>query len=262
MIDTHAHLYLHEFDNDRAAMIERARQKLKAIILPNIDLETLEQVENLAREYPGFLWPTIGLHPCSVKENFRQELQKMEKRLVEHSKRYVAIGEAGLDLYWDKTNLQWQIEALEQQIDWAIAYQLPIILHTREAFSLTYQIVQQKSHPRLKGIFHCFNGTAQEAEKIFELQFWVGIGGTLTYPKNIILREAIKAIPLEAIVLETDAPYLAPVPYRGKRNESSYIEKVALEIAKLKNMEVEKVIEVTSLNAQKLFGVPLSFFAN
>jgi TatD DNase family protein len=254
MIDTHAHLYLPEFWPDISEVVIRAKENVRAVVLPNIDWGSLADLNALVEKYSGYMFATIGLHPCSVKENFNTILLQMENELARNPDQYVGIGETGLDLYWDKSTLFSQFEALERQIEWAIAYQKPIILHSREAFAETLNTIQKKSTSRLKGIFHCFNGSAQEARAIRELNFWVGIGGTVTYKKNS-LREAIRDIPLEAIVLETDAPYLAPVPCRGKRNESGYLYYVASEIAKLKGIALEEVIEVTSINARRIFSL-------
>jgi TatD DNase family protein len=254
MIDTHAHLYLPEFGSDIDEVVIRAKEKAQAVILPNIDWASLADLNALVEKYSGYMFATIGLHPCSVEENFNKVLLQMENELARNSDHYVGIGETGLDLYWDKSNLASQLEALERQIEWAVAYQKPIILHTRQAFTETLNVIQKRSNPRLKGIFHCFNGSAQEARAVQELNFWVGIGGTITYKKNA-LRQAIMDIPLEAIVLETDAPYLAPVPYRGKRNESGYLCYIASEVAQLKGVSFEEVVEITSKNAKVVFGL-------
>jgi TatD DNase family protein len=203
-------------------------------------------------QHPDLCLAMMGLHPCSVKKDFQQELYRLEDWL--NKRKFIGIGETGIDLYWDKTFLAQQQEALQVQVDWAIKFKLPLILHTRDSFSETYEIIARKQHENLSGIFHCFSGTAEEAKKAIDLNFYLGIGGVATF-KNGGLDKILPEIPLERIVLETDCPYLAPVPHRGKRTEPAYVKQVAEKVAQLKNISVEELAEVTTANAKKLFGL-------
>ena len=251
IVDTHCHLYLEEFDADRDALVKAACDKgIGHIYLPAIDSETHQRVIDTEIQYPSVCHAMMGLHPCYVKENFREELSIVADWL---SKRpFVAIGEAGLDFYWDKTFVREQYMALETQLEWAFQYNLPIILHTRNATCETIEVVKPYAQKGVKGIFHCFGGTREEAGQIANMGFSLGIGGVLTY-KNSGLQEAIKDVPLDHIVLETDAPYLTPVPHRGRRNQPLYILHVLEKLAEVKGMDVADVAELTSANARKLF---------
>ena len=252
MIDTHAHLYSRKFDNDRDEMIIRAREAgVQGIVLPNIDLESIAGMLALEQRYPDLCMPAMGLHPCSVTENYREVLEEMEAWFDRHA--FVAIGETGLDLYWDKSTLPLQVEALKIQLLWASQLHLPVILHTREANTETLDVVREHARTHaITGVFHCFSGSAEEAKAMMDLGFYIGIGGTITF-KNSNLREVIKETGLERVVLETDSPYLAPVPHRGKRNESAYTALVAEQIAQTMEISAEEVCHITSRNAGSLF---------
>lgn len=252
--DTHSHIYLPEFAEDRMQMLERAKQaNVHKILMPNIDSSSVEPMLRLSNAYPDSYYPMMGLHPTSVKENVEEELAIVEKLLKEH--RFVAIGEIGVDLYWDTTFAPEQEEAFRCQVNMAKKYHLPIVIHARESFDVLFKLLDKLHEPDLNGVFHCFTGTQKQAEKIVnDYGFKLGIGGVLTF-KNSGLAEEIKNIDTEHFILETDAPYLAPVPYRGKRNEPSYIPLIAQKLAQVKNLSVEEIAEVTTANARKLFNI-------
>jgi len=248
LIDTHAHIYLPEFDAGRPAVIDAAAGVgIETILMPAIDSGTHSQMLQTEKEYSACR-AMMGLHPCSVKENFKEELAIVKHWLQQQS--FIAIGETGLDFYWDETFTNQQYEALHQQIEWALEYNLPIVLHSRSATLECINVVAQ--YPPLRGVFHCFSGTAEEAEKITGLGFSLGIGGVLTF-KNSGLETALKGIDLQHIILETDAPYLAPVPFRGKQNQPAYLSYVAAKLAETKGLSVEEVAVATSANAARLF---------
>ncbi len=250
--DTHTHLYDEQLATDEAEMIQRALSAgVNKMYMPNCDSTTIDGMMRIAAAYPQHCYPMMGLHPCYVKENYKEELDIVGQQLV--SGKFHAVGEIGLDYYWDMTFKTQQIEAFEQQIDWALQYKLPIVIHSRESLQDCIDIVREKQNGKLKGIFHCFSGNGQEAEQIVELGMFLGIGGVLTF-KNSKLPEAIKNVSLNNIVLETDAPYLAPTPYRGKRNESSYIPIIAEKLAEIKQVSIEEIAEITTRNADKIFG--------
>ncbi len=251
-IDTHAHLYLRQFDHDREAMLERAiAAGGRAFFLPNIDAGSIDAMLSLEAAHPEHCFAMMGLHPCSVKENYRDELNVMKEWLDKRP--FAAIGETGLDLYWDKTHLTLQIQALNIQLEWAKDKGLPIVLHTREAMDLVIDTVRNAYDSRLRGVFHCFNGSVAQAEKVIEMGFYLGIGGVLTY-KNGGLEPVIEAFGLDHVVLETDAPYLAPNPFRGKRNESAYVAFIAQRLAELRGITPEEVGRITTENARHLFA--------
>jgi len=251
MIDTHCHLYLDDFADDREQMIERAlKAGVSEFFLPAIDSSTHGAMLQLEEGYPDLCRSMIGLHPCSVKENFHDELGIIRSYL--ESRKFCGIGETGLDFYWDKTFMAQQYEALQQQAEWAIEFKTPLILHTREAMDETIDVISHYKGRGLKGIFHCFGGTMEQAEKIIELGFFLGIGGVITYKKSG-LSELIGRLGPGNIVLETDSPYLTPVPFRGKRNESSYLSYIAGEVSRVCNMPVSMVDEITTANARVLF---------
>ncbi len=225
---------------------------ISRLFLPNVDSSSIPQVLNLASLYPENCFPMLGLHPCDVKENYQDELDLI--RQAEGLAKIYAIGEIGIDLYWDKTTLPFQQKAFRQQITWAKQLNLPIVIHCREAFDEIFEILTELKDDKLRGIFHCFTGTAEQAEKVIELDFYLGIGGVLTY-KNSGLDKAIAGISLDHLVLETDSPYLTPVPFRGKPNESSYLIYVAQKLADLKQVSIEDVARVTTLNSKTIFGV-------
>lgn len=252
-IDTHCHLYTEEFIKDVNEVIENAvSQGVEKFYLPSIDSSEMQNLLELEAAYKDTCIAMAGLHPCSVKENLQEELDLVEFWLKR--RKFAAIGEIGLDFYWDTTFSKQQYEAFELQMQWALDYNLPIVIHSRNAMQETINTVRPFSAKGLKGIFHCFSGNLADAEEIISMGFVLGIGGVLTY-KNAGLAKVIKAIPLKYVVLETDAPYLAPVPYRGKRNESSYIPLIAKMLAEIKNVTIEEVAKITTENAEKVFAM-------
>ncbi|WP_066437362.1 TatD family hydrolase [Chryseobacterium sp. CCH4-E10] len=252
MIDTHTHLYAEEFDEDRKEAIQRAiNKRITEFYLPAIDSESHEKMLQLEAEYPGQIFSMMGLHPCYVKpETWEQELEIVKNYLDQRT--FPAIGEIGIDLYWDKTTLDIQVKAFEQQIEWAIEKDLPIVIHTRESFDETFEVLERKKHPKLRGIFHCFSGDLEQAKHAIDLNFILGIGGVVTF-KNGKIDQFLNEIPLDKIVLETDSPYLAPVPFRGKRNESSYLDLVAGKLVDIYKVDFSEIDRITTENARKLF---------
>ena len=253
LIDTHAHLYAEEFEEDRGDMLQRAKDAgIKAILLPNIDSSSIAPMEKLASQHPSCI-QMMGLHPSYVKENWEEELEIVQNKLYENPKQYCAVGEIGMDLYWDKTFVEEQKEVFRRQVKLAKELNLPIAIHVRKAFDELFEILDQEWTPALKGVFHCYTGSKEQVKKILSYeQFYFGIGGVLTY-KNAGLQEVIPHIPLNRLVLETDAPYLSPVPYRGKRNESAYVAEVAGKIVDVLGISMDEVKEMTSRNAIELF---------
>ncbi len=252
LIDTHTHLYAQEFDADRNQIIKKAMDSdIRKFYLPNIDSSSINGMLQLEKDFPGICFPMIGLHPCSVKENVEDELKIVEDWL--NKRKFCAIGEIGIDLYWDKTFFEHQKMAFRKQIDWALKFNYPIVIHCREAFDEIFEIVSSyKTTPN--GIFHCFSGTLEQANKIISLKtFKMGISGVVTF-KNAGLDKVVEQIDLQHLVLETDSPYLAPNPFRGKRNESSYLIIVAEKICAIKNISIEQLAEVTTKNAEEIFG--------
>ncbi len=253
LIDTHTHLYAKEFSADIQHVIERAEKEgVNKFFLPAIDSLETEAMFELEKKFPGKCFAMAGLHPCSVKENYKEELNKVERLLSE--RKFAAIGETGLDFYWDKSFIKEQYESLNIQVEWALQYNIPLVLHTRDAMQEIIDVIKTYNGRGLKGIFHCFGGTLQNAQDIIDQNFFLGIGGVVTY-KNSGLAEVIKDINFDYIVLETDAPYLTPVPFRGKRNESSYLKYIAQKIADIKNISLEEVAERTTKNAERIFGI-------
>ena len=252
-IDTHAHLYLNEFDADRSEMISRAIQAgVGTLLLPNLDSGSLPALLSLCDAYPMHCLPMIGLHPTSVKDDYLDELEMVDKQLNE--RKFFAIGEIGIDLFWDKTYLEQQQIAFRHQLKLAKARCLPVAIHMRNSFEQIYSILYEESDASLQGIFHCFSGNIQQAKRVIELGFLLGIGGLVTF-KNSELQDVIKEIDLKHLVFETDAPFLAPAPFRGKRNESSYIPLIAEKIASLKNIPLADVARITTANARNLFKI-------
>lgn len=253
-IDTHTHLY-----DDRLSPEEQDAMILRAIdagvhrlYMPNCDSTTIEGMMRIARDWPDACLPMMGLHPCYVREDPSGELALVKEWLDKAP--FAAVGEIGLDYYWDKTYVPQQKQAFEQQIDWALEYGLPIVIHSRESTQDCIDIVRSKQNGKLSGIFHCFSGTQDEAGQIMELGgFYLGIGGVVTY-KNSSLQPVVQQVPMEYLVLETDAPYLPPVPHRGKRNESGYLPLIAAKIAELKGLSPEEVGKITTANAVQIFG--------
>lgn len=252
IIDTHCHLYLDDFDMDRPAIIERANtESVGRFYLPAIDSSIITRMLKMEEDYPGQCFAMMGLHPCSVKENFEEELQIAEQWLAR--RKFAAIGETGLDFYWDKTFTAQQYIAFRTQVGWAKKYKIPVVIHSRQSTPECIDVIKEMHDASLTGIFHCFGGSLEEARQITELGFYLGIGGVLTY-KNSGLAAVIEKLPLDNIVVETDAPYLTPVPFRGKRNESAYLKYVVQKIAEVKKISVEEAAAITTFNAQKLFG--------
>lgn len=253
MIDTHTHIYLPEFDADRRDMLERAKQAgVKKIFLPNINSASVESMLNLSREENGFCFPMMGLHPCSVKENYEAELQAAEQLLSNDVTAFFGIGECGLDYYWDKTFAAGQKIVFETQIVWAKKFHLPLSIHSREATDDCIQLIEKHKDENLHGVFHCFSGTAEQLQKIIELGFYAGIGGVVTF-KNGGLDKILKAEHLPHLVLETDAPYLAPVPYRGKRNEPAYLTYIIKKLSEVMGVTEKEIVETTTANAERIF---------
>jgi TatD DNase family protein len=252
--DTHAHIYHEDFEKDLELMMERNHDAgVRKIFMPNIDSSSVDRLLSLEQKFAKECVAMMGLHPCSVKENFRNELQIIEQWLGK--RRFAAIGEIGTDLYWDKSFWEQQKEAFLIQVGWAKKYSLPIVIHCRESMDQTIDLLEPLLDGKLSGIFHCFTGTAEQAQKIISMGFYLGIGGVVTF-KNSGLDKIIPQIDLNKIVLETDSPYLAPVPYRGKRNEPSYIPLVAGRIAELKNITIQELQSVTTRNADRIFTSP------
>jgi TatD DNase family protein len=252
IIDTHCHLYLEEFRDDIEQVIERAREYgVSRFYLPAINNQMTADMLFLEAKYPGVCVPMMGLHPCYVKEDYRAELAGVENWLSRRS--FSAIGEIGLDFHWDKTFVKEQYEAFTLQMQWALDKNMPIVIHTRNAMKETLETVKPFANKGLRGIFHCFSGSGEDAQQVVEMGFYLGIGGVITY-KNGGLPEALSAIGLEHMVLETDSPYLSPVPYRGKRNESSYLSYILEKLAEVKKASPEEVAAITTANAQKIFG--------
>ena len=251
LIDTHSHIYLPEFDEDRAEMIDRAKQAgVINIYMPNIDSESIPLLYATETAFPEMCIPMMGLHPCSVNESVEIELKTIEKELFSRS--FSAVGEIGLDYYWDKTFIDQQKSAFVRQMSWAKELEIPIVIHSRESTSDVISLVTREKTEKLFGIFHCFGGSAEEAKKITDLGFFLGIGGVVTYKKSG-LDETLRSVDLKHLVLETDAPYLSPVPFRGKRNEPSYLIHIAEKIAEIKDIPVEEVFKITTENAGKVF---------
>lgn len=252
-IDTHCHLYLPEFAEDLPSVIHRAQQEMiHKFYLPAIDSSTHQSLFGVQARFPGVCVAMMGLHPTSVKEDYEDELRIVEEWLQQRT--FAAVGEIGLDFYWDQTFKVEQIRAFEKQIDWALLHDYPIVIHSRNAVDQCIEVVQSKQTGALTGIFHCFSGTLQQAKAIIETGLYLGIGGVLTY-KNSGLAQVIDGIDLEHLVLETDAPYLAPVPFRGKRNESSYLKYVIEKLAIITGTSAEEIGRITSRNAENIFRV-------
>jgi len=252
-IDTHTHLFAEEFDADRTAVVQRAIQnRVSTMLLPNIDVTSILALNNCAGLAPANCLPMMGLHPCSVGSNVKEELEVIKKELFERGI-YRGVGEIGLDLYWDKTTAEAQKAAFILQCEWAVELGLGVSMHTRNATYETIACLKSlKKAPQ--GVFHCFTGSFEEATEILKLGFKLGIGGVVTY-KNAHLPEVLKRIPLEQLVLETDAPYLPPVPYRGKRNESAYIPLIAEKLSDVYGVSVQTIADATTASARSVFGL-------
>lgn len=252
LIDTHAHLYLKQFDDDRPEVLANAlRAGVEKIYLPNIDVSSIPSMLELEAGSNGHCVAMMGLHPCSVKEDFEKQLEVIEEWL--NKRRFSAVGEIGLDLHWDKSTLDIQLMAFRQQIRWAKKLGIPIVVHTRESMDLALDVIESESDESLRGIIHCFTGNSEQAQRIMDLGFYMGIGGVLSYKKSG-LAQTLAQVPLEYLVLETDSPYLAPVPYRGKRNESAYVKVIAQHLADAKKTGIDEIARITTANAEKIFG--------
>ena len=252
-IDTHAHVYAAELADDIEIVIKNAISTgIDKILMPAIDSASLDAMLQMEQQFPGHCIAMMGLHPCYVKENYKDELAIVETWLAK--RKFIAIGEIGLDFYWDKTFTQEQYLVFETQMQWALDMQLPIVIHTRNAMGETIEAVKPFAKKGLRGVFHCFSGSKESAEQIIGMDFHLGLGGVLTY-KNAGVAEAVKDIPMEYLVLETDAPYLPPVPYRGKTNEPAYMLEVAKKLADIKSLPLHEIAEITTRNAERLFGL-------
>ena len=253
-IDTHTHLYAEEFKDDLKEVVEKAiKSGIEKLLLPNIDVESIEGMHQLVEKYPENCYAMMGLHPGYVKEDWEAQLKTIEENLFAHPEKYIAVGEIGMDLYWDKTFQEQQALVFRKQVDWAKALKLPIVIHARDAFDEIFEILDEINTPELSGIFHCFTGNLEQANHILNYgNFKLGIGGVLTYKKAEI-DKVIANIDLKNLVLETDAPYLPPVPFRGKRNESSYILHIAEKLADVYGVSLKTIEEQTTQNALELF---------
>ncbi|MCH1453147.1 MAG: TatD family hydrolase [Flavobacteriaceae bacterium] len=253
LIDTHTHLYTQAFDEDRDKVIKNAIAKgIERFYLPSIDSKYTSRMYDLEKEYPNHIRLMMGLHPTHVKENCKEELQHVEQNLSQH--RFAAVGEIGIDLYWDQTFLKQQQEAFNTQIRWAKKYELPIVIHCRDAFDEVFEILEDHRGEGLSGIFHCFTGTKDQADRAIDLNLKLGIGGVVTF-KNGKIDQFLDQISLDHIVLETDAPYLAPVPFRGKRNQSEYLVHILQKLALIYRRSASEIATITSKNALSVFKI-------
>lgn len=253
MIDTHAHIYASEFDNDRDQVVERAlAQSVEKILLPNIDLDSIEPMLQTEAAYPEICRSMMGLHPCYVDGNVKQTLEIIHSWFAKHN--FIAVGEIGIDLYWDKTYKAEQEMAFTTQLNWAKEMKLPVVIHTRDSIQETLALLEKEQDGSLSGVFHCFGGSVEEAKAINDLGFHLGLGGVTTF-KNGGMDKVIPHLDMDYVILETDCPYLAPVPHRGKRNEPSYIPLVAERIASLRELSIDDVQAMTNRNANRLFAL-------
>ena len=255
LIDTHSHLYSSEFDQDRTVVVKAAISAgVSTILLPNISSEYTKGMNDLCAEFPNNCFPMMGLHPCDVKaETSISELQHVQQELA--TGEYIAVGEIGLDLHWDKSTLEIQKKAFIQQIEWAKYYNLPIAIHVRDSFTEAIEIIEKLNDKNLRGVFHCFTGNTEDAKRVINLGgFYLGIGGVLTF-KNSGLDKTIKEIDIKHLILETDSPYLAPTPFRGKRNESKYLVNIAEKLAEIHTIKLSEVARITTENAKQLFDL-------
>jgi TatD DNase family protein len=251
--DTHAHVYSDEFINEYQVCFARTLEnKVSRVFVPNVDVDSIKSLNAVCGAYKEYYYPMMGLHPCSVKEDYKDQLGVIYDELV--SAKYYAVGEIGMDLYWDKTTLGIQREAFIEQAKWAIKFDLPVSIHSRVATKELITIIKEEKLSELRGIFHCFSGDAEEAKELITMGFYLGIGGVVTY-KNSTLPEVLKEVGKEKLVLETDAPYLPPTPHRGKRNETSYIPLIAEKLAKIFEVSVSEIAEITTNNSKKVFGI-------
>lgn len=253
LIDTHSHIYLPEFDADRQDIMERAdKADIIKIFMPAIDSTTHETMLETERQFAASCQSMMALHPCSVKENYGDELRIVEGNLAK--RKFIAVGETGLDFYWDVSFKDQQYDAFQRQIELALQYDIPVVIHSRNSIDECIEVVKKHQQGKLKGVFHCFSGSLRQAQQIIDLGFYLGIGGVVTF-KNAGLDKVMNDIGLKHVILETDAPYLAPIPFRGKRNEPAYISYIAKKLADIKEMGIEDIAAVTTTNARKLFGI-------
>lgn len=253
LIDTHAHLYVEQFDSDIDETLNRAKANgVSTILLPNIDSSTTERLWKTVDAYPETCIPMMGVHPCSVADNYKEELAHVEEELA--SNRYIAVGEIGIDLYWDKSFLKEQIAAFEQQMEWSKELDLPVAIHCRDSFDEIFASVEKVQDGTLRGVLHCFTGNSEQASRTIDLGLHIGLGGVLTF-KNSGVDKAVVDVPMDKIILETDSPYLAPTPFRGKRNESAYTKLVAEKLAEVRHLSLEEIAATTTSNAKRLFNL-------
>lgn len=251
LIDTHTHMFSSQFDEDREQIVKECIESgIETLLLPNINSETIDAMWSLCDLFPKNCFPMIGLHPCDVKEDCQKELGIVLQELK--NRKYVAVGEIGIDLHWDKTTVDIQKNAFDQQIKWAIEFDLPIAIHIRESFEEVFEVLEQNIHPKLRGVFHCFTGTLEQAQKAISMGFMLGVGGVVTF-KNSGVDKVLENIDLKHLVLETDSPYLAPTPLRGKRNDSRNLQLICDKLAQLNDLESSEVARITSKNAKTLF---------
>ena len=253
IIDTHSHIYLPEFGEDRDAMLIRAGSEgIRLILMPAIDNETHLTMLEIEALYRGKCLSMMGLHPCSVKEGYKQELRMIEEYF--ERRRFVAVGETGLDFYWDRTFTREQYDSFQTQIELAKQYGIPVVIHSRNSIDECIKVIKENQQGNLKGVFHCFSGNEKQAKEIIDLGFYLGIGGVVTF-KNSGLDKVMKDVDMKHVVLETDAPYLAPVPFRGKRNECSYLKYVVEKLSEIKDISKEEIEKITTVNAKELFSI-------
>lgn len=253
LTDTHTHIYYHLGTVKLEEQIQKCLdQNINRLFLPNVDTESIKAVIETSTQYPDICFPMLGLHPCSVNENYKEELLSIEKAISDN--KIYAVGEIGIDLYWDKSTLEWQKDAFRTQIQWAKELNLPIDIHCREAFDEIFEILEEMNDDKLFGIFHCFTGTLEQANRAIALGFKLGIGGVVTFKKSG-LDLIVKELDLKHLVLETDSPYLAPSPFRGKENESSYLYYIAEKVANLHNISIDKLAEITTQNSKEIFAI-------
>ena len=251
LIDTHTHLFSSQFDEDRNAVVQKAIDNgVSKMLLPNISSETIEAMHQLCQDFPEHCYPMMGLHPCDVKDDYLKELEIVKAQLDKG--KYVAVGEIGIDLYWDKSTLDIQKKAFRHQLIWAKEYDLPVAIHIRESFDEIFEVIEEVNDEKLRGVFHCFTGTKEQGLRAIDMGFMLGIGGVVTF-KNSGLDQALSGLPLAQLILETDSPYLAPTPHRGQRNESAFIPLMAQKLADIYEMDIEEVARITTQNAKTLF---------
>ncbi len=255
LIDTHSHMYLPQFDEDRAEAMQRAKDKnVAAVLLPNIDMTSVEPMNRMCADFPGFCFPMAGLHPTNVKDDYKLQLTNVEKQLRRND--IVGIGETGIDLYWDKTALQEQVVAFEHQLKLATERNLPVVIHARDSLQQIFEVLENFTGELPTGVFHCFLGNLEAAKRVIGFGMYLGIGGVVTF-KNSGIDEVVKNIPLASLVVETDSPYLAPMPFRGKRNESSHLHLVVERIAQMRGISFDEVAKKTTENALRLFPIKI-----